>query len=224
MASRPPLAQAENVVLRLHQPVPDEALPAALSSASVLLETTLSHLQLVRDEDLGPLTPDQLRFLGVAEQHAIRLGQVVEDLQLVALSRGGSLEPEWDAVELADLARNAVGELAGAAATRGKPIELRVEGQCRTVGDSRLLGRLLSGLLSVALDEGAPRLPIVLSVEGDGLEIEYPGESLPDTTRLGLVVADALSSALGGRLVAAVSEGTVTLRFDPPVEAAHAAA
>jgi signal transduction histidine kinase len=222
MAAASRLAQAETVVLRLHQPVPDEALPAALSSASVLLETTLSHLQLVRDEDLGPLTPDQFRFLAVAEQHAIRLGQVVEALQLVALSRGGALELEWDAVDLAALAGHAAGELAEAAATRGKPIELSVDRPCRTVGDARLLGRLLSGLLSVALDEGAPRLPIGLSVEGDGVEIAYSGESLPDTTRLGLVVADALSNTLGGRLVAAVSEGTVRLRFEVPEDAAHA--
>ena len=50
MASGRHLTHPENVVLRLHQPVPDEALPAALSSASVLLETTLSHLQLVRED------------------------------------------------------------------------------------------------------------------------------------------------------------------------------
>ena len=223
MARRRRLAEAETVVLRLHEPIRDEALPAALSSASVLLETTLSHLQLVRDEDLGPLTPDQLRFLAVAEQHAIRLGQVVEDLQLIALSRGDALEPEWDAVDLADVAGHAAAELAGTAATRGKPIELRVDGPFRTVGDARLLGRLIVGLLAVAIDEAAPRLPILLSLEGDGLEIAYAGESLPDESRLALVLADALSTALGGRLVAAVSEGTVALRFDPPLETAHAA-
>src|SRR5919201_3331404 len=136
MARRRRLAEAETVVLRLHEPIRDEALPAALSSASVLLETTLSHLQLVRDEDLGPLTPDQLRFLAVAEQHAIRLGQVVEDLQLIALSRGDALEPDWDAVDLAELASHAAAELAVTAAARGKPIELHAGEAARTAGDA----------------------------------------------------------------------------------------
>jgi signal transduction histidine kinase len=223
MSQEPALVDSENVVLRLHRPVPDEAFPAALSSASVLLETTLSHLQLVREEDLGPLTPDQLRFLAVAEQHAIRLGQVVEDLQLIALSRGDALEPDWDSVDLVGLASQVAGELAGTAASRGKPIELLVNGLSRTAGDARLLGRLLSGLLSVALDEAAPRLPIQLSVEAHAVEIAYSAESLPGSSRLGLVLADALSHALGGQLVIAVSDGTVTLRFDVPAEVAHAA-
>jgi signal transduction histidine kinase len=223
MASEPAVGHSQNVVLRLHRPVPDEAFPAALSSASVLLETTLSHLQLVREEDLGPLTPDQLRFLAVAEQHAVRLGQVVEDLQLIALSRGDALEPNWDSVDLAELASQVAVELAGTAASRGKPIELHTNGPSRTAGDARLLARLLSGLLSVALDEAAPRLPILLSVEARALEIAYSAESLPGSSRLGLVVADALSHALGGQLVIAVADGTVTLRFDVPAEVAHAA-
>jgi signal transduction histidine kinase len=223
MARPPELTHGETVVLRLHEPVADEAFPAALSSASVLLETTLSHLQLVREEDLGPLTPDQLRFLAVAEQHAIRLGQVVENLQLIALSRGQALDPEWETVDLAKLANAAAAEVAGTAAARGKPIELHAAEPARTLGDAHLLGRLFSGLLAVALDEAAPRLSIRMCVEGSTLEVSYSGESLPDTSRLGLVLAEALAGALGGELVATVGDGTVSIRFELPLTAARAA-
>jgi signal transduction histidine kinase len=203
--------------------VPDEALPVALSSASVLLETTLSHLQLVREEDLGPLTPDQLRFLAVAEQHAIRLGHVVDDLQLIALCRADALEPDWDSVDLAELAGHVAGELAVTAAARGKPIELHADEAARTAGDARLLGRLFSGLLSVALDEAAPRLPIVVAAEGEAVEVSYSAESLPDSTRLGLVLAESLAEAFGGEVVASAFDGNVSLRVELPVEAARAA-
>jgi signal transduction histidine kinase len=223
MARGAALTQGESVVLRLHAPVPDEAFPAALSSASVLLETTLSHLQLVREEDLGPLTQDQLRFLAVAEQHAIRLGQVVEDLQLVALCRGEALDPEWDTVDLAEVANAAATEVAGTAAARGKPIELHAAEPSRTLADAQLLGRLVSGLLAVALDEAAPQLPIGVSVEEGALEISYAGEALPDSTRLGLVLAEALAGALGGEVVAGAADGTVTIRFELSLTAARAA-
>ena len=223
MAGWPRLTHRESVVLRLHEPVVDEALPAALSSASVLLETTLSHLQLVREEDLGPLTPDQLRFLAVAEQHAIRLGQVVEDLQLVALCRGEAVDPEWDTVDLAEVANAAAAEVAGTAAARGKPIELHAAEPSRTLGDAHLLGRLFSGLLALALDEAAPRLPISVSVGEEGLEVSYSGESLPDSSRLGLVLTEALASVLGGDVVAGAADGTVSLRFELPLAAVRAA-
>jgi signal transduction histidine kinase len=222
MARRAQPAHRESVVLRLHEPVPDEALPVALSSASVLLETTLSNLQLVREEDLGPLTPDQLRFLAVAEQHAIRLGQVVEDLQLVALCRGEALDLDWDTVDLAELATAAAAEVAGTAAARGKPIELHADEPSRTLGDARLLGRLVSGLFAVALDEAAPRLPISVSVDDEGLEVWYSGESLPESSRLGLVLVEALANVLGGDLIAGASEGTVSLRFELPLAARDA--
>ena len=223
MAGRARVAHGESVVLRLHEPVVDEALPAALSSASVLLETTLSHLQLVREEDLGPLTPDQLRFLAVAEQHAIRLGQVVEDLKLVARCRGEAVDPEWDTVDLADLANAAAAEVAGTAAARGKPIELRAAEPSRTLGDAHLLARVFSGLLAVALDEASPGLPISVTVDEEGLEVSYSGESLPDSSRLGLVLAEALAGVLGGDVVAGASDGTVSLRFELPLAGARAA-
>jgi signal transduction histidine kinase len=223
MAGRARLRHRETVVLRLHEPVPDEAFPAALSSASVLLESTLSHLQLVREEDLGPLTPDQLRFLAVAEQHAIRLGQVVEDLHLVARCRGEALEPEWDTVDLAELANAAAAEFAGTAAARGKPIELLADEPSRTLGDVHLLGRLFSGLFAVALDEAAPRLAIRVSVAAEGVEVSYSGESLPDASRLGLVLAEALAGVLGGELVASAADGTVSIRLELPLAAARAA-
>jgi signal transduction histidine kinase len=223
MAGRARLSHGETVVLRLHEAVPDEAFPAALSSASVLLESTLSHLQLVREEDLGPLTPDQLRFLAVAEQHAIRLGQVVEDLHLVARCRGEVLAPEWDTVDLAELANAAAAEFAGTAAARGKPIELNADEPSQTLGDVHLLGRLFSGLFAVALDEAAPRLAIRVSVAADGLEVSYSGETLPDASRLGLVLAEALAGLLGGELVASAADGTVSIRFELPLAPARAA-
>jgi hypothetical protein len=78
-------------------------------------------------------------------------------------------------------------------------------------------------VLSVALDEAAPRLPLGVAAEGEALEVSYSTESLPDATRLGLVPAAALAEALGGQLVATASDGTVSLRVEPPLEAARAA-
>jgi hypothetical protein len=89
-------------------------------------------------------------------------------------------------------------------------------------GDARLLARLFAGVISVALDEGAPRLPIAVSVD-DGFEVAYAEEAPPDQRRLGLVVAEELAATLGGQLVAEVSGGTVTLRFELPLEPARAA-
>jgi hypothetical protein len=62
---------------------------------------------------------------------------------------------------LAKVASDVAGELTTTAAARAKPIELHADEAARTAGDARLLGGLFSGLLSVALHEAAPRLPIV---------------------------------------------------------------
>jgi two-component sensor histidine kinase len=75
----------------------------------------------------------------------------------------------------------------------------------------------------VALDEAAPRQPIGVSVDEEGLEVSYSGESLPDSSRLGLVLAEALAGVLGGDLVAGTSDGTICLRFELPLAAARAA-
>jgi hypothetical protein len=48
-------------------------------------------------------------------------------------------------------------------------------------------------------------------------------ESLPDASRLSLVLADALAEALGSQLVATVADGSVSLRVEIPLESARAA-
>lgn len=186
--------------------------PAARAAASVavLAETITSHIQLVLSEGLGPLTPEQRRFLAVAEGHGNRLLSLADDLGFVARAAAGDAEVEWVRVDLDVVAQHAVQELVGAAIARGKPIELRSEPGAWTMGDPARLERAVYALLEQALDAAAPMTCVDVAVTAAGVAVSCLGESVPDSDALGVALADAVAQQHGGSITVMETEDGVT--------------
>lgn len=176
---------------------------SAASAAAAMwaaAEVVQSHLEFVLDERVGPLTPDQKRFLDVAARHGQRITKLAEDLELVTLARRGDLEFDFarcDLVQLAAEARDRIWPIAHAASKR---IELGSTDSVWVTTDASRLGRALCELVDFAVGAASDGATIELVVQEDGVEIAYESDSLPEQNDLGLAVAESLVVALGGTL------------------------
>jgi light-regulated signal transduction histidine kinase (bacteriophytochrome) len=195
---------------------------AATARMSVSLETLVSHLQILQDERVGSLTPEQLRFLGTAERHGVRLLQMMGDLRTVALADSGELELEWGTCDLGELACRACEQLAAAALARRKPIELRVTGTTRVLADAAQLERALLGVLEHAVEVAQGPGSITVWVRDGQLEVSYLGE--PEGAHdLPLALAAAVAGLHGGALTCLHDDGMVSLVFALEAEPAESA-
>jgi signal transduction histidine kinase len=115
------------------------------------LTSIRGYVELMLDDETGPLTEDQQRFLGIVKRNAERLDGQIGDLLLLAGDGEGALEIHRSAVDVSRLVMEAV-ESAGPHA-REKGVEL--EAACRPLrpidADGARLAQVLDNLLSNAI-------------------------------------------------------------------------
>ncbi|MEV0976484.1 ATP-binding protein [Streptomyces sp. NPDC049915] len=123
----------------------DKAKSDFLSTVSHELRTPLTsivgYIELLKDEDTGPLNPPQLRMLDIVDRNANRLRALIEDL--LTLSRIES----------------------GAFTSRKTPVDL-----CRVVTSAADAMRPAADAASVSLETTCPEQPLVLHADGDQLD------------------------------------------------------
>ena len=148
---------------------------------------------LVRMTDLGePATG----YLAMVESAAEQLGQLLDDLSLVALIESGRYDPAPREVDTAELARTAAERLGE------DRVEVRGPGG-RASGDADALPRAVSALARCALRHGGLER-VTVTAAGPELRIEpITPSSAPvvlgdDLRDLGAAVAVRLIDALGG--------------------------
>jgi light-regulated signal transduction histidine kinase (bacteriophytochrome) len=188
----------------------DISTAAATSRMTVSAETLVSHLEILRAERVGALTPEQLRFVETAERQGLRLLRLIQDLRTVALAESAALELEWVTCDLGDIAYRATDRIAAAAFARRKPIELAVDAPARVLADRERLERALLGLFEHAVEESDAGNPIAVEVRPGEIEVRYLAETF-DRESLGLSLADAVATLHGGSLTAATEAGEVRL-------------
>jgi signal transduction histidine kinase len=115
------------------------------------LTSIRGYVELMLDEETGPLSEDQQRFLGIVKRNAERLDGQIGDLLLLAGIGEGALEIHRSAVDVSRLVMEAV-ESAGPHA-REKGVEL--EAVCRPLRpidvDGPRLAQVVDNLLSNAI-------------------------------------------------------------------------
>ncbi len=117
-------------------------------------------------EELGPAAgTEPLRLLGLIQQNALHMGQLIDDL--LAFSRAGRAELRSERTDLAALAVSVFDELAPA---MGRRAELSVGALPQASADPALVRQVLQNLLSNALKYSAgranPRVELSGRVEG----------------------------------------------------------
>lgn len=115
------------------------------------LTSIRGYVELLLDEETGPLDEDQRRFLGVVKRNAERLDAQIGDLLLLAGIAEGTLTLQRAAVDLPRLVMEAV----ETAAPNAQHKNIKLEAACRPLrpidADGARLAQVLDNLLSNAI-------------------------------------------------------------------------
>lgn len=119
------------------------------------LTSIISFIELIRAEDHG-LSPDGVHFLDIIQRNANRLLRLVGDLLLLSRIESGISPPELVPVSVAELAREAVGNAAPAAAGYGVTLEAGTGDGPALLGDHVGLTQVLDNLIANAVKFSHP--------------------------------------------------------------------
>jgi signal transduction histidine kinase len=210
------------------------------------LSSILGYLELMRDDEDDPLSPEQLQYLGVAERNAHRLLKLVGDLLFTAQVESGRFPLDIKEVELGPVISASVETAGPMAATARVTLAFELpEAPIPVLGDSMRLGQSVDNLVSNAIKFTPPGGTVTVSLRDEGEEavitVADTGIGIPavelgqlstrffrasTATRnavpgvgLGLTITKAIITAHGGRLDIASEEGAGTsISLHLPVE------
>jgi two-component system, OmpR family, phosphate regulon sensor histidine kinase PhoR len=200
------------------------------------LTSIAGYVEMLGEEQAGPLTPAQAAMLEAAGRNTTRLRQVVEDLLTALQIESGTFRTTRQPVNLVEVAAAAIEALRPAAAALGIALRLDSPRTSATVaGDPGQLGRLVMTLLShaVRFSPAARRITVgtgasdglaTLTVRDTGTGIPAGQQPVPGTgaiqatagrpvpgTELGLAVARVIVANHGGELAVHSQEGRGTM-------------
>jgi len=214
---------------------------AMLSSVGHDLRTPLAALRAATEALVDGLAPDPERYLRSMQRDVEALTALVDDLFLVARIEAGRLDWEPVALDLTEIADEAVEALTPVAATKDVTLRLEAAARVRTTGNAAALGRVIRNLLDNAIRHAPNGSVIVVDVgrdgmatlrvsdDGPGFPDEFSGDAFSRFTRadssrnretggagLGLTIARGLVEAHGRRIwIESPPGGTVA--FEIPV-------
>jgi two-component system, OmpR family, phosphate regulon sensor histidine kinase PhoR len=218
------------------------AKPGFRAAVSHELRTPLTsiagYVEMLREEQVGPLTPAQAAMLEAVDRNTARLRHAIEDVLALSKIESGTFRTTRQPVNLVEVAAVAIEALRSAAAARGLTLRLdRPGGAVIVAGDRGQLGRLVVNLLSNAAEftPGGGRVTAgveaagvvaVLTIHGTGIGIPAGQQPVIGTgfarassaadqpargTGLGLVIARTIVANHGGDLAVRSSEGRGTM-------------
>ncbi|BFU47186.1 hypothetical protein KRMM14A1004_54230 [Krasilnikovia sp. MM14-A1004] len=244
--------QEHRLVTRLQEV--DAAKTEFLSTVSHELRTPLTsvtgYLEVLLDQDAGPLTAGQERMLRVIERNADRLRSLIEDLLIVSRIESDAFTLDSVPVDVSALLATTCLAFEPAAAKAGVTLVRAAEGPLPVRGDPDQLDRIMMNLLSNAVkfspDGGtvtvgarAEGSDILITVRDTGIGI--PADEVPHLftrffrasnatrreisgTGLGLPIVAAIVDRHGGTITVATEEGegtTFTVRLPRDMAAAE---
>jgi signal transduction histidine kinase len=164
----------------------NETKAGLMSTVSHELRTPLTsisgYLELLRDEEAGPINAAQARMLEVVDRNTTRLRNLIEDLLIVSRIQEGTYQGTMAPVDTAALVSAALHAIEPVAEKAGVTLTSDIQGPLPVRGDIDQLDRLMMNLLSnavkftpaggavaVAADRNGP--DVVISVRDTGIGI-----------------------------------------------------
>jgi signal transduction histidine kinase len=234
------LYEAENHLVGELRAV-DQTKSDFLATVSHELRTPLTsitgYVEMLRDQEAGPVTPEQGKMLETVDRNAARLRHLIEDVLTLSKIEAGAFKTVLQPVDLAEVTAAAVAALQPAVAAKGLALDCDCPGQALVVGgDAGQLDRLLMNLLSnavkftpeggrIRVSAAAEDTAVRLTVTDSGIGIPERDQkelftrffrasnaierSIPGTG-LGLAIVRTIVDNHGGTLTVASREGQGT--------------
>ncbi|HEY7047298.1 MAG TPA: ATP-binding protein [Jatrophihabitantaceae bacterium] len=138
------------------------------------LSSIIGYLEVIFDDDTGPLTPRQRQFLEVVDRNARRQLRLVSDLLFVSQVDAGRVRLDIDEVDLTALAKASIEAAQPRAKAAGVTLQLRADDATMLLGDADRLGQIFDNLLTNAIkfSPAGGQVDVRLSSTVDAVEVE----------------------------------------------------
>lgn len=138
------------------------------------LSSIIGYLEVIFDDDTGPLTPRQRQFLEVVDRNARRQLRLVSDLLFVSQVDAGRVRLDVDEVDLTALAKAAIEAAQPRAKAAGVTLQLRADDAMVLMGDADRLGQIFDNLLTNAIkfSPAGGQVDVGLSSTADTVELQ----------------------------------------------------
>jgi len=179
------------------------------------LSSIIGYVEVMFDEETGPLTPRQRQFLEVVDRNARRQLRLVSDLLFVSQVDAGRVRLDMDDVDLAELAKAAIEAAEPRAKTAG--IELRVQSDDTTMeGDADRLGQIFDNLLTNAIKftpaGGEVAVRIMSASDTVSIEVADTGIGIPDVEQEQLFTRFFRASTATSRAIPGIGLGLTIVK------------
>jgi len=149
------------------------------------LTSMIGYLELILDDEVGPVEGEQRHFLEIVNRNCDRLNRLVDDILFVARVDAGRLSLEHHWVDLVRLTADSVDTARGAAAAKQIDIRLSADESLPPVwADPIRMTQLLDNLLSNAIKFTPPNgtVSVTASPHGDvvRLQVSDTGVGIPE--------------------------------------------
>lgn len=138
------------------------------------LSSIIGYLEVIFDDDTGPLTSRQRQFLEVVDRNARRQLRLVSDLLFVSQVDAGRVRLDIDEVDLTALAKAAIEAAQPRAKAAGVTLQLRADDAMVLMGDADRLGQIFDNLLTNAIkfSPAGGQVDVRLSSTDDSVELQ----------------------------------------------------
>jgi signal transduction histidine kinase len=144
-------AEVEQRMLRESDQAKNEMISVVSHDLRTPLTSVIGYLEMVTDEEAGPLTPEQRKFLAIVLRNTERLRTIVNDLLFISSARAGRVELHREVVDLGRAAADVVDAQQPAAAGKSITLGLSARPSPPVLADRHRVAELLENLLSNAL-------------------------------------------------------------------------
>jgi signal transduction histidine kinase len=235
---------AQNRELKLLDSAKDDFVASVSHELRTPLTSIRGYVELMLDEETGPLNETQRKFLSVVERSTERQMMLVGDLLLVAQLGNGELHLELEPVEVGDLVEEAVEAARPTADAKGIALAFATDHRpANVLADGPRLAQVLDNLISNAIKfTPAGSVSVQLSSDADEAVIDVVDTGMgipPDEqarlferffraaaantnriqgTGLGLSIAQAIADGHAGTIALNRSDGDgTTFRLTLPL-------
>jgi PAS domain S-box-containing protein len=180
------------------------------------LSSIIGYLEVMFDDETGPLTARQRQFLEVVDRNARRQLRLVSDLLFVSQVDAGRVRLDIGEVDLAGLAKAAIEAAQPRAGVAGVTLQLEAEDGALLAGDGDRLGQIFDNLLTNAIkftpDGGRVDVRVTSASESVMVEVTDSGIGIPESEHEGLFTRFFRASTATSRAIPGIGLGLTIVK------------